>query len=335
VSCRVVSCRVVSCRVVSCRVAAILGLFESSLKKSSAFEIAPLSYMPISCCEISIACRFSLFVPALSNGLLLSRMHSPSVPALSASGLFGGSSPASQLSSLCGPFVRTSATGSRRASRTHQGLCPAGTVPEGQTLHDSQKAEFCPGTGWARFGHRVGTSFNPSPKSKKAQAPRCLSLFAFVWLRGQDLNLRPSGYEPDELPDCSTPRQRKNILEDCKTRVKIYFAARQNTGPPPESKKPKHRSDWAFCFIGLRGQDLNLRPSGYEPDELPDCSTPRQRDRILASYPENAKLFLIMGSGILRPGRTPSLPTLKTGSQSQAVPAADRHARQADPPLPA
>jgi hypothetical protein len=25
----------------------------------------------------------------------------------------------------------------------------------------------------------------------------------------------------------------------------------------------------------LRGQDLNLRPSGYEPDELPDCSTPR------------------------------------------------------------
>jgi hypothetical protein len=25
----------------------------------------------------------------------------------------------------------------------------------------------------------------------------------------------------------------------------------------------------------LRGWDLNPRPSGYEPDELPGCSTPR------------------------------------------------------------
>ncbi len=28
-----------------------------------------------------------------------------------------------------------------------------------------------------------------------------------IWLRGLDLNQRPSGYEPDELPGCSTPRQ--------------------------------------------------------------------------------------------------------------------------------
>ena len=33
-------------------------------------------------------------------------------------------------------------------------------------------------------------------------------------------------------------------------------------------------TDWAI-WAKLRGQDLNLRPSGYEPDELPDCSTPR------------------------------------------------------------
>ncbi len=36
---------------------------------------------------------------------------------------------------------------------------------------------------------------------------------------------------------------------------------------------------WLICW--LRGPDSNRRPSGYEPDELPGCSTPRQRLRIL------------------------------------------------------
>ena len=32
------------------------------------------------------------------------------------------------------------------------------------------------------------------------------------WLRGLDLNQRPSGYEPDELPGCSTPRSQGLLL---------------------------------------------------------------------------------------------------------------------------
>jgi hypothetical protein len=37
------------------------------------------------------------------------------------------------------------------------------------------------------------------------------SLRKIFWLRGRDLNPRPSGYEPDELPGCSTPHFEDNF----------------------------------------------------------------------------------------------------------------------------
>src|SRR5207247_3970527 len=36
------------------------------------------------------------------------------------------------------------------------------------------------------------------------------------WLRGVDLNHRPLGYEPNELPDCSTPRTDNNNPPVCR-----------------------------------------------------------------------------------------------------------------------
>jgi hypothetical protein len=41
------------------------------------------------------------------------------------------------------------------------------------------------------------------------------------------------------------------------------------------TKAPGHAG--SLCLDWLRGTDLNCRPLGYEPNELPDCSTPRRK----------------------------------------------------------
>jgi hypothetical protein len=45
--------------------------------------------------------------------------------------------------------------------------------------------------------------------------------------------------------------------------------------PSPDNVKGPETVEFPGLSIEWRGQDLNLRPSGYEPDELPDCSTPQ------------------------------------------------------------
>ncbi len=43
----------------------------------------------------------------------------------------------------------------------------------------------------------------------------------------------------------------------------------------------------------LREPDLNRRPSGYEPDELPCCSIPRsKREKFYADHLQNASVKL-------------------------------------------
>ena len=59
------------------------------------------------------------------------------------------------------------------------------------------------GVAWERKGTKGISPFS----KKKAQNPlQHRDLGLKKWLRGLDLNQRPSGYEPDELPGCSTPR---------------------------------------------------------------------------------------------------------------------------------
>ena len=75
-----------------------------------------------------------------------------------------------------------------------------------------------------------------------------------------------------------TAKQTERILKQINKKTKVIisiFAGRAgDTGkdPIPQLVKSlilKYSQNW------LRGTDLNRRPSGYEPDELPDCSTPR------------------------------------------------------------
>ncbi len=74
-------------------------------------------------------------------------------------------------------------------------------------------------------------------------------------------------------------RTRDNSLEGCSFTTKLHPLINKGNG----ARRNRTADTWSFNPLlyqlsyraKLREQDLNLRPSGYEPDELPSCSIPR------------------------------------------------------------
>ena len=116
-----------------------------------------------------------------------------------------------------------------------------------------------PARGWSLCpalpcGRDAGCGLVERHALKTTKAPDALASGASIfWLRGQDLNLRPSGYEPDELPGCSTPRRGRVPVGDAADGTVVMGECRDDLcGPGGDrlSRVLRHSTMGAETFDG-------------------------------------------------------------------------------------